>query len=166
MPRKHGELDPKQLSFFVLTISDTRTRKNDDSGRTMVERMEGAGHRLVGYDIEKDNPDRVRSVIERALERVRPDVVLINGGTGISSRDQTYEALSKMLDKRLPGFGEFFRSLSVKEIGPRTILSRAIAGVMEDTLVFSVPGSTSAVKLAMDKIILPVVSHAVGELRR
>jgi len=152
------------LVCAVLTISDTRTPDTDSSGARIRELLEADGHRVAAYAILPDEPEIVRTrLVELVAESV--EVAIINGGTGLAPRDTTYEAVVGMLDKRLDGFGELFRSLSFAEIGPAAMLSRAVAGVAGRTLVASLPGSTPAVDLAMRKLLLPVLGHAVQLLR-
>ena len=152
------------LVCAVLTVSDTRTQDTDSSGARIRELLEADGHRVAAYAILPDEPDIVRTrLVELVAEAV--EVAIINGGTGLAPRDTTYEAVVGMLDKRLDGFGELFRSLSFAEIGPAAMLSRAVAGVAGRTLVASLPGSTPAVDLAMRKLLLPVLGHAVQLLR-
>jgi len=147
----------------VVTVSDTRTKETDASGKLIVERLEGAGHRVVGYELLPDAPGRIRAHVE-ALCTGDCRAVLITGGTGPARRDTTYEAISDLLEKRLDGFGELFRVLSFDEIGAAAMLSRAVAGVRGQTVIFSMPGSTGAVRLAMDKLILPQLGHIVSLL--
>jgi molybdenum cofactor biosynthesis protein B len=149
---------------FVLTISDTRTEATDTSGDTIVEALRSAGHEVAGRRIVRDEPDVVREVVVSATPEV--EVVITTGGTGITSRDSTYEAITSVLDKRLDGFGELFRMLSYQEIGSAAMLSRAVAGTIGRTAVFSLPGAQHAVKLAMEKLIVPEIGHVVRELRR
>jgi molybdenum cofactor biosynthesis protein B len=152
------------LVCAVLTVSDTRTPDTDSSGARIRELLEADGHRVAAYAILPDEPEIVRTrLVELVAESV--EVAIINGGTGLAPRDTTYEAVVGMLDKRLDGFGELFRSLSFAEIGPAAMLSRAVAGVAGRTLVASLPGSTPAVDLAMRKLLLPVLGHAVQLLR-
>ena len=152
------------MRCFVLTISDTRTEANDASGDAIVALLSGAGHVVVGRRIVRDDPPAVRDVVQS--NRASADVVITTGGTGITARDSTYEALSALLDKRLDGFGELFRMLSYAEIGAAAMLSRAVAGSIGSTAVFSLPGSEHAVRLAMTRLILPEVGHVVRELTR
>jgi molybdenum cofactor biosynthesis protein B len=165
---EHRKDAPASVQCFVLTISDTRTEANDASGDAIVELLEGAGHRVVGRRIVRDDPaavrDLVRSVMQSSTDTA--DVILTTGGTGITARDSTYEALAALLDKRLDGFGELFRMLSYAEIGAAAMLSRATAGSIGTTALFSLPGSEHAVRLAMTRLILPEVGHVVRELRR
>ena len=148
----------------MLTISDTRTEANDASGDAIVELLTGAGHAVVGRRIVRDDPDAVRATVQSSSGTA--DVVITTGGTGITVRDSTYEAIAALLNKRLDGFGELFRMLSYAEIGAAAMLSRATAGSIGSTAIFSLPGSEHAVRLAMTKLILPEVGHVVRELRR
>ncbi len=148
----------------MLTISDTRTENDDVSGDTIVGLLASAGHVIMGRALVKDDPDAVcHAIIANAPGA---DVVITTGGTGITSRDSTYEAISQMLDKRIDGFGELFRSLSFQEIGAAAMLSRACAGTIGRTAVFALPGSEHAVRLAMTRLILPEIGHVVRELNR
>jgi molybdenum cofactor biosynthesis protein B len=154
------------VGVFVLTVSDTRTRATDASGKLACELVEGAGHRVTGTEIVPDEPGRVQASIQLAVEQRDTDVVLVTGGTGVSRRDRTVDAVRPMLDRELPGYGELFRMLSFREIGPASMLSRAIGGLMRDKAVFVMPGSSGAVKLAMNQLILPELGHIVRELRK
>jgi molybdenum cofactor biosynthesis protein B len=160
----HRKDVPAAIACFVLTISDTRTEANDTSGDAIASALEAAGHQLAGRRIVRDDPDTVRQIV--AEETGRVDVVIATGGTGITSRDSTYEAIAGLLQKRLDGFGELFRMLSYEEIGAAAMMSRACAGTIGRTAVFSLPGSENAVRLAMTKLILPEIGHLVRELRR
>lgn len=154
------------VACAILTVSDTRTPETDTSGAAMRERLEGAGHRVVFYHIVRDEPEHILALLDRIIAEGDARVVLLNGGTGISNRDTTYDALARTLEKTLPGFGELFRMLSFEEIGPAAMLSRATAGVYRGRLIFSMPGSSNAVKLAMDRLIVPELSHLAWELTR
>ena len=153
-----------KLRCAVITISDTRTEETDRSGSLTQVQLEKHGHTTVLYRIVPDEPEVIRQVMDKLAGKV--DAVLFNGGTGISKRDSTYEAVTARLDKELPGFGELFRMLSYDEIGPAAMLSRATAGVYRDTLIFSMPGSLNTVKLALDKLILPELKHLVHEVAK
>lgn len=148
----------------VITVSDTRTADTDRSGALMKARLAEAGHEVVFYRIVPDEPAQVSALLDELAGNV--EAVLLSGGTGISRRDTTYEAVAEKLEKTLPGFGELFRMLSYHEIGSGAMLSRATAGVYRDMLVFSTPGSTNAVRLAMDKLIIPELPHLVWEVAR
>jgi molybdopterin adenylyltransferase len=158
----HRKDAPKTVRCFVLTISDTRTPATDTSGNAIVSALESAGHVIEGRDIVKDDA----AAVQHAVKAASAEVVITTGGTGITSRDGTYEALSAMFDKTLDGFGELFRMLSYEQIGSAAMMSRACAGVMGRTAVFSLPGSEHAVRLAMEKLIIPEMGHIVRELRR
>ncbi len=149
------------VACAVLTISDTRTAETDTGGSLIEELLTASGHRVHCRKIVKDEPEQVRRILEQLRDEPACDVVLLTGGTGIASRDTTYEAVVSLLDKRLDGFGELFRSISHQRIGPAAMLSRATAGVMHKTAVFSMPGSPAAVELAMKELILPELTHIV-----
>jgi molybdenum cofactor biosynthesis protein B len=151
------------VRVFVVTASDTRGEAEDASGAWLKGAVAAAGHQLAGYRIVRDEPDEVRAALAAAAE-AGAEAIVVNGGTGISGRDRTYEAVSGLLEKRIDGFGELFRMLSFPEIGAAAMLSRAVAGVWQGRAVFSVPGSTSAVRLAWDRLIGPELGHVVFEL--
>jgi molybdenum cofactor biosynthesis protein B len=163
--KDHKTGDRERIRCAVLTVSDSRTVDTDRSGALLIGRIEASGHVLVAYDIVRDEPADVRMKVSEHARSGRVDVVLVNGGTGIAPRDTTYEAISGLLERRLDGFGELFRYLSYTEIGAAAMLSRAIAGVVDSTAVFSMPGSTAACTLAADRLILPELGHIVGLLR-
>jgi molybdenum cofactor biosynthesis protein B len=148
----------------VLTISDTRTEANDTSGDAIVSALQTAGHLVSNRRIVRDDPSMVRDLVLEQAGNV--DVVITTGGTGLTSRDSTYEAISAVLNKRIDGFGELFRMLSFPEIGAAAMMSRACAGTIGRTAIFSLPGSENAVRLAMRELILPELGHVVRELRR
>jgi molybdenum cofactor biosynthesis protein B len=154
------------VACAILTVSDTRTEETDTSGRAIRERLEAAGHQVVFYRIVKDEPDQIVGLLDRIVDETGAQAILINGGTGISKRDTTYDAVAPRLEKVLPGFGELFRMLSYQEIGAAAMLSRATAGTYRGRLVFSTPGSSNAVKLAMDRLIVPELEHLAWELTR
>ena len=154
------------LRIAILTVSDTRTDDTDESGRLTRQLCEEAGHSVASRAIVPDEPVAVRSALEEMLARADLHVILINGGTGISGRDRTYETVSGLLERRLDGFGELFRFLSYQEIGAAAILSRAVAGIAAGRPVFSMPGSPAAVRLALTKLILPELGHIVAETAR
>jgi molybdenum cofactor biosynthesis protein B len=151
------------IACAVATISDTRTRDTDRSGDQLARYLEEAGHAIVERTILRDEPDEIRSWIQGQLASGRAQAILLTGGTGISPRDQTYETIEAMLTRRLPGYGELFRMLSYAEIGAAAILSRATAGLVGAVAVFTMPGSTAAVRLAMERIIVPELGHVVRE---
>ncbi len=147
----------------MITASDSRGEAEDASGRLLRESAAAAGHQVVGHRVVKDEPDQIRAALEEAA-RAGAQAVLVNGGTGISGRDRTYEAVAGLLEKRLDGFGELFRMLSFGEIGSAAMMSRAVAGTWRGRIVFSMPGSTAAVRLAWEKLIAPELGHLVFEL--
>ncbi len=159
--------DPKGMTVTcaVVTVSDTRSRETDKSGQLIQELLRDAKHTIEAYTIIKDEPASIQQLLEILGTRTNLDVVIFNGGTGIAPRDTTYDALSQLLEKTLPGFGELFRFLSYQEIGSRAIASRAVAGVYQQKLIFSLPGSSNAVRLAMEKLILPELAHLVSQLK-
>jgi molybdenum cofactor biosynthesis protein B len=161
---EHRATSPSSVRCFVLTISDTRNEASDTGGAAIVEALTSAGHVVAGRKIVRDDPAVVAETIRRAT--VSADAIITTGGTGISSRDSTFEAISGLLDKRLDGFGELFRMLSYEEVGAAAMLSRACAGTIRHTAVFSLPGSPAAVRLAMTKLIIPELGHIARELRR
>ncbi len=154
-----------QIAIAVVTVSDTRTAETDTSGQLIRELSEAAGHRVILYRIVKDEPDQVLQALND-FAAGQAQLVIFNGGTGISRRDRTYDVISRSLEKTLSGFGEIFRMLSYEEVGAAAMLSRATAGVYRDTVIVSTPGSTNAVRLAMEKLILPEIQHLAWELTR
>ena len=162
----HRQQAPASVSVHVITVSDTRTLDTDASGRAIVELLEGAGHRVSGRTLLRDEAEDVRATVQHLASEALVDVVITTGGTGITARDGTFEAVDELLTKRLPGFGELFRSLSYQQIGAAAMLSRACAGTIRKTIVFTLPGSEKAVRLAMEKLILPEIGHVVRELKR
>jgi molybdenum cofactor biosynthesis protein B len=161
---EHRKEAVKGVRCAVLTISDTRKPETDVSGRTIVELLEADGHVVAKRQILRDEPKDVHDAVIAQLGGV--DVIITTGGTGITSRDSTYEAIVGLFDKRLDGFGDIFRMLSFAEIGSAAMLSRACAGVARGTAIFILPGSENAVRLALTKLILPEIGHVVRELRR
>jgi molybdenum cofactor biosynthesis protein B len=160
---EHKARAPRSVRCFILTISDTRTEETDASGRAIAELLAGAGHQVAGRTIVKDDPDLVRGAIERQLAAPDVHAIITTGGTGITSRDNTYEAVSALLQKRLDGFGELFRVLSYQQIGPAAIMSRACAGLTAGRIVVCLPGSEAAVRLAMEKLLIPELGHLVQQ---
>jgi molybdenum cofactor biosynthesis protein B len=160
----HPDQSSLKTNCAVITVSDTRSRETDRSGQLVEQLLLEAGHRVSVYQILKDEPAQIQAQLTELGQRSDVDAVIFNGGTGIAPRDTTYDALESLLDKTLPGFGEIFRFLSYQEIGSRAIASRAIAGVYRSKLVFSIPGSTAAVKLAVQQLILPELVHLVTQL--
>lgn len=156
----------RRARVFVVTVSDTRTEEDDESGRLCRTLVEGGGHEVVGKVILPDEPEKVRARCRELVASGAVDAILLTGGTGISRRDTTYEAVSGLLDKRLDGFGELFRMLSYQEIGSRALASRAVAGASGGVLLFAMPGSTKAVRLAMEKLVVPELGHLASELAK
>ena len=152
------------MRCFVLTISDTRTMDTDTGGDAIVGALTNAGHHVLGRQIVRDEPADVQASVRARLADAQ--VIITTGGTGITSRDSTYEAITALLDKTIDGFGELFRALSFDEIGAAAMMSRACAGTMGRTAIFTLPGSPDAVRLALDKLILPEIGHVVRELQR
>lgn len=152
---------------MVITVSDTRTEESDKSGKLMKDLLVEKGHKIVRYEIVKDEQLPIKEAILRGCEDTEVDAILLNGGTGIAKRDVTIETVQEIIEKEIIGFGELFRMLSYTEdIGSAAILSRAIAGVAMNTAIFSTPGSSGAVKLAMNKLILPELAHVIREVRK
>ena len=163
---EHRAQAPDLVRCFVLTVSDTRTLETDRGGALIDEMLQRAGHEIVTRQIVRDDLELIRAAVVQATESfVDLEAVIVTGGSGIGPRDQTPEALRPLLTKELPGFGEVFRVLSWEEVGAATMLSRAFAGVMNRTLLFVLPGSTNAVRLAMEKLIVPELGHLVREVR-
>ncbi|GGE50681.1 molybdenum cofactor biosynthesis protein B [Pullulanibacillus camelliae] len=155
-----------QIAAAILTVSDTRNVDTDKSGQAIIQSLQAHQHKIVDYKIVKDELQDITSTLQSWCEEAAIQVVILNGGTGFSPRDVTYEAISALLDKEMYGFGELFRSLSYDDIGARAMFSRAIAGSCGETAIYALPGSTNAVKLAMQKLILPTMQHFVEELHR
>jgi molybdenum cofactor biosynthesis protein B len=164
---EHKKLAPASVSCKIITVSDTRNEETDKSGQLMKQLLEENGHVVTDYVIVKDEKESIQSAIQVGCEKNEIDIILINGGTGLAKRDVTIEVVKDIIEKEMVGFGELFRMLSYTEdIGSAAILSRAIAGVKDEKGIFSTPGSTGAVKLAMNKLILPEISHVVREIQR
>jgi molybdenum cofactor biosynthesis protein B len=163
---QHRADAPSSLQLAVLTISDTRTPETDTSGALIVELATAAGHHVATREIVPDEPAQIRALLQDHGRREELHAVLITGGTGISPRDQTFETVSALLSRPLPGYGELFRMLSYAEIGPACMLSRAVGGLMGRLAVLVMPGSRAAVELAMTRIILPELPHLVREARK
>ena len=165
-PAEHKARAPSSIGCCVITCSDTRTPETDKSGQIIQELLKEKGHRVEAYHVVKDEPEEVRKLVEQIVRQETVSALIINGGTGISSRDTTFEAIDALLEKRLEGFGEIFRYLSYKEIGSPAILSRSTAGLYRGKILFSIPGSSGAVRLAMEQLILPELPHIVEEITR
>ena len=156
----------EKVNCFVLTVSDTRTLATETSGRAIAGLLEDAGHAVLGRHVVRDEPQDVAAAIREEIGRGRVHVIITTGGTGIARRDSTYEAVTSLFDKRIEGFGELFRMLSYREIGAAAMLTRATAGITAGCAVFMLPGSEAAVRLAMQRLILPEIGHVVHELMK
>ena len=163
--RRQAEEEKGSIAFSVVTVSDTRTPETDRSGQAIRQMAEAGGHRVIATRIVRDEPEEVAEALEE-FSAGGAQVIIFNGGTGVSKRDRTYDVLSRSLEKELPGFGEIFRMLSYTEVGAAAMLSRATAGTYRGCVVISVPGSTNAVRLAMEKLILPEIQHLAWEITR
>lgn len=166
VPEQHRASAPAAIGCAVITVSDTRTLDNDTGGRAVVEHLEAAGHRIVARHIIPDEPAVMRTLLLDLTRRDDVQAILLTGGTGLGSRDQTCETVSAQLTKPLPGYGELFRMLSFHEIGPAAMLSRATGGLIGQCVVLTMPGSPHGVRLAMEKLIVPELGHLVREARR
>ena len=162
----HRAAAPAAVRCFVITVSDTRTEATDSGGRAVMQLLTGSGHIIEGRRILRDEPAEVAALVRELAAAGQVDVIITTGGTGITRRDSTFEAIDGLLDKRLPGFGELFRMLSFQEIGAAAMLSRAVGGVIGTTVVLLMPGSTAAVRLAIEKLVLPELGHLVEHARR
>ena len=163
---EHKALAPGRARVFVLTVSDTRTDATDTSGQAIVELLLSAGHQVAGKGIEPDEPARVAELVRQQAAIGDVDAVITTGGTGLTSRDSTFEAVDALLSKRLPGFGELFRMLSYHDIGASAMLSRACAGTIGRVIVIALPGSEKAVRLAMTKLVVPELAHMVQQAQK
>lgn len=164
--QQHRAAAESSLSVGVLTISDTRTLEDDLGGALVVELFEGAGHRVAARKIVPDDRDSIVSALLSLASVPEVSAIVSTGGTGVARRDVTYEAVSSILDRQIDGFGELFRMLSFAEIGPAAMLSRSTAGTIGSTAVFALPGSRNAIRLAMERIILPEIAHVMYEIRK
>lgn len=163
---EHREKAPKSITYAIITVSDTRTEKDDYSGMAISEVMSKAGHRLAKKAIVKDEVVAIQSQLRELIEDSQVQAIILNGGTGIAGRDVTLEAVSHFEEKPLPGFGELFRMLSYREVGSAAQISRATAFLTERKLVFCLPGSEKAVRLAVRELIAPEIGHIVWEAQR
>lgn len=163
---EHKAQAPQRVGCVVITCSDTRTQQTDTSGQVMMRLLKERGHDVAGYHVVKDEPSEIMALIRTSAADESVQAILINGGTGIAKRDSTFEAVDAMLEKRLVGFGEIFRYLTYQDIGSPAIMSRATAGIYRGRIIFSTPGSESAVRLAMEKLILPELTHIVQQLSK
>lgn len=153
------------VAFAIVTVSDSRTPESDTNYHYLAPQIAAGGHRIVGYRLVRDEPDEVLLALD-AMVDAGAQIVLFNGGTGISKRDRTYDALARKFEKTLPGFGEIFRMLSYAQVGAAAMLSRATAGVYRETVIISTPGSPKAVQLAWEKLIAPELQHLAWEVGR
>jgi len=165
-PLEHKATAPRSVGCWVLTVSDTKTPETDTSGALIRKLLHEAGYEVVGSSIVRDEPKDVQRVIREVCATPSVHAVIATGGTGITSRDSTYEAIDALLDKRLPGFGELFRMLSYQEIGAAAMLSRAQLGIHQRRIVISLPGSPNACRLALEKLVIPELPHLVREVSR
>jgi len=165
-PSAHRAYAPAEVGCAVLTVSDSRTLDDDTSGKLIRELLTARGHRTVQHAIVPDDLETIRLAVLRALARSDVDAVIATGGTGVSPRDVTPEAVAPLFEKTLAGFGELFRVLSFQEIGAAAVLSRAVAGTSGGKVVYVLPGSSGAVRLGMEKLVVPELAHVVGQLRR
>lgn len=160
----HHSQGVRSIACGVVTVSDTRTLATDQGGTLIAERLSFNGHRLIAHHIVPDEISAIRRQVQELCE-AGCEAIILTGGTGIAPRDVTVEALGPLLEKTLDGFAELFRYLSFQEIGPKAIFSRASAGTIGSSIIFCLPGSPHAVQLAMDRLILPILTHAVALLR-
>ena len=160
----HPDRENVSANCAIITVSDTRTPQTDKSGRIMRQLLEDAGHQILTYTIIKDEPEDIQKLLNQLDRQLELEVIIFSGGTGIAPRDTTYDVVNNWLTKTIPGFGEIFRSLSYQEIGSRAIASRAVAGVKNKKLFFSLPGSSNAVKLAVTELILPELNHLLKQI--
>lgn len=159
--QSHRDQAPQSVGVAVITVSDTRTLLDDLGGALIVQLLELAGHRVMARSIIIDQQEQITEAVEAMLADPQVDAVLLTGGTGLAARDQTTEAVQRLFDAEVPGYGELFRMLSYQEIGPAAMLSRAVAGRVGRKLVLTMPGSPNGVRLAMDKLIVPELAHLV-----
>jgi len=163
---EHRATSPASVRCYVITVSDTRTEETDTGGKAVAELLAAAGHMVVGRHIVRDEPAEVAALVALNADSDHVDVIITTGGTGITRRDSTFEAIDGLLEKRLPGFGELFRMLSYQEIGAAAMLSRACMGTCRGKIVVALPGSENAVRLALTRLLVPELGHLVNETRR
>ena len=164
--REHKCHSLKNVSVAVITVSDTRTKENDESGKYIIEKLEENSHKIISYSIIRDEENLIRDEIKKLINNDDAQVIITNGGTGISRRDVTIDVVEDLLDKKLDGFGEIFRYLCYKEIGSPAVMSRAVAGAVKNKIIICLPGSLGAVKLGIEKLIIPEIGHLVWEINR
>ncbi|MFC2026470.1 molybdenum cofactor biosynthesis protein B [Chloroflexota bacterium] len=163
---EHKHKSPVSVTCAVIIISGSRTEQNDESGKLITQALKSNGHKVTSFSILKNDADSILKKLGRLLEEESLQVIITSGGTGASHLDITIETITPTLDKKLDGFGELFRFLTYQEIGTGSIMSRAMAGVVGGKVVICLPGSVEAVRLAMEKIILPEIGHLVREATR
>ncbi len=163
---EHKEKAKRVVACAVITVSDSRTEETDMGGKILKEQLTGEGHQIIYYQVIKDEPEQIRELLLKLSDDANCQAMIFNGGTGISRRDRTFDVIDSFLEKRLVGFGEIFRYLSYLDIGSSAIMSRATAGSYKGRVIISIPGSPKAVKLALEKLILPEIAHMVWELGR
>ncbi len=163
---EHRASSPDDVACAIITVSDSRTLETDTGGQLLHELLTGAGFRVQARHIIPDDPARMRPLLESLRDDEQVDAVLLTGGTGLSSRDQTFETVAALVTKPIVGYGELFRMLSYQEIGAAAMLSRAVGGLMHRTVVLTMPGSPAAVRLAVERLIAPELRHLVREARR
>ena len=159
----HRKAAAKSLEVAVITVSDTRTLETDTGGGLVAEFLTGAGHSVALREIVPDDGAEIAAALNRALDAPGVEAAILTGGTGVAPRDVTPESVEPLLERIIPGFGELFRMLSYEDIGSAALLSRAIAGLSRGRVVFAIPGSRGAVRLAMEKLILPELGHLASE---
>ncbi|MEE2659811.1 MAG: molybdenum cofactor biosynthesis protein B [Candidatus Latescibacterota bacterium] len=162
---EHRAAAPESVGVGVITVSDSRNRDNDKSGKFIREKLIETGHLVPHYALVTDTARQIKGELAIVCEKSSVQALILNGGTGIAPRDNTFEVVNGLLEKRLPGFGEIFRYLSFQEIGSAAIMSRACAGTYRGRIVISLPGSTNACRLAMDQIIIPELAHLVDTIK-
>ena len=162
----HREQAKPSIPCAVITVSDTRTEDTDKSGQLIRQMLEAEGHQTLAYHIIKDEPSQIRPLMIELLARKDLDAIVVNGGTGVAKRDVTFDVIQSLVEKPLPGFGELFRMFSYDEIGSAAMMSRAMAGTVAEKVIYSMPGSSGAVRLAMEKLVLPEIGHIVYELKK
>ncbi|MDZ4781600.1 MAG: MogA/MoaB family molybdenum cofactor biosynthesis protein [Planctomycetia bacterium] len=163
---EHRASSPRRIQCAVITVSDTRTPETDTGGATAIDLLNEFGHHVVVREVIRDEPTAIRAIMESLRTRDDIDAILLTGGTGLGSRDQTFETISSLLTKTLPGYGELFRMLSYAEIGAAAMLSRAVGGLIDKQVVLTMPGSPAGVRLAVQQLIGPELAHLVREAKR
>lgn len=162
----HEKMAGQSLNAAILTLSDTRDKASDKSGKIIKDLLVKAKHKLIDYQIVKEDRDKIKNALLKAINSKEIEAVITNGGTGIGQRDNTIEVVKSLVEKELEGFGEIFRLISYRQIGSAAIMSRAMAGVCKNKLIICLPGSSKAVKLAMERIVIPQLAHMVWEIKR